>query len=70
MGDWPMKGPFDVIFCRNVLIYFDKPTKERLLQRFLKLLRPNGLLILGHSESVARDYSELEAVGQTTYRKL
>ncbi|MEZ5974559.1 MAG: CheR family methyltransferase [Planctomycetota bacterium] len=53
MGDWPMKGPFDVIFCRNVMIYFDPPTKARLLTRMMKLLRPNGLLIIGSSEGAA-----------------
>ena len=49
---WPIRGQLDIIFCRNVIIYFDRPTKQRVLERFLGLLKDDGLLILGHSESV------------------
>jgi chemotaxis protein methyltransferase CheR len=48
---YPVDGPFDAIFCRNVMIYFDKPTQYRILQRFAPLLRPDGLLFAGHSEN-------------------
>ncbi len=53
MEDWPMTGPFDIIFCRNVMIYFDKPTQEQLVQRYWSKLKMGGYLFVGHSESLA-----------------
>lgn len=70
LGDWPMARPFDVIFCRNVMIYFDGPTKERLVERFARQLVPGGYLYIGHSERVSGPASALlEPVGPTIYRR-
>lgn len=70
MQDWPIKGPFDIIFCRNVAIYFDKDTQSRLWGRFADMLPAGGYLCIGHSERVAGPAStSLETVGVTTYRK-
>lgn len=67
MGHWPMKGRFDAIFCRNVVIYFDEATQARMWSRFGPLLNPGGRLYVGHSERVtATDL--LETDGLTTYR--
>lgn len=64
---WPLKGPFDVIFCRNVLIYFDKPTQYRLMQRFHQLMTPDSLLFVGHSESLAHATDLFRLKGKTIY---
>lgn len=69
LDPWPAKGPFDVIMCRNVLIYFDRETQNSLIDRYFDLLRPGGLLILGHSESITKDESPLEVKGRTIFRK-
>jgi len=69
MDRWPMKGPFDIIFCRNVMIYFDRETKEQLLQRFWKMLAPGGYLFIGHSESLAPLSSPFLYVKPAIYRK-
>lgn len=69
LHDWPMHGPFDAIFCRNVVIYFDKPTKQRLFQRYAGLLPEGGYLFLGHSESMYGLNDNFELIGRTVYRK-
>lgn len=70
MGAWPMHRAFDVIFCRNVMIYFDIPTKERLIERFARQLVGGGYLYIGHSERVSGPASALlDAVGPTIYRR-
>lgn len=69
-GDWPMRGHFQVIFCRNVMIYFDLPTKERLVARFADMLEPGGHLYIGHSERVSGPAADLlDQVGPTIYRR-
>jgi chemotaxis protein methyltransferase CheR len=70
MGSWPIKGPFDAIFCRNVVIYFDRDTQSTIWQRLTRLLDNNGALYIGHSERVSGPASDiLAADGITTYRK-
>ncbi len=69
-GPWPMQGKFDVIFCRNVMIYFDNPTKERLVARFAEALVPGGWLYVGHSERVTGPALRMLATaGPTIYRR-
>lgn len=69
LHEWPMRGPFEAIFCRNVVIYFDKPTKQRLFERYAGLLEQGGYLFLGHSESMYGLSDSFELVGRTVYRK-
>jgi len=69
LHDWPMQGPFDAIFCRNVVIYFDKPTKEKLFSRYARMLPSGGYLFLGHSESMHGLSNDFELIGRTVYRK-
>jgi chemotaxis protein methyltransferase CheR len=66
-NDWKINGPFDVIFCRNVMIYFDKPTQSRILERFAPLMRPDGLLFAGHSESLFHVSHLFQLRGKTVY---
>ncbi|HJX17666.1 MAG TPA: protein-glutamate O-methyltransferase [Acidiferrobacterales bacterium] len=65
---WPMRAPFDVIFCRNVLIYFDKATQCRLLERMSTMLSPDGFLMLGHAEAVHGFDSLYRAAGHSIYQ--
>lgn len=67
----PVKGPFDAIFCRNVAIYFDMETQQRVWNNFAKLLLPGGYLFIGHSERLTGPALEmLKVTGVTTYRKI
>ncbi len=69
MGEWPMKGPFDVIFCRNVMIYFDKVVQGQLVDRFWNFLKPGGHLFVGHSESLAGSPHKFRYVQPAIYVK-
>ncbi len=66
---WPVSGPFDAIFCRNTMIYFDKTTQKRILERFAPLLKPDGLLFAGHSESFSYITDAFRLRGQTVYTR-
>ncbi len=68
IGPWPMKGPFDAIFCRNVAIYFDKPTQGEVFGRFAKMLAPEGFLYIGHSENLGSGGEGFRLVGKTIYQ--
>jgi chemotaxis protein methyltransferase CheR len=69
MKDWPIKGPLDLVFCRNVMIYFDRPTQTRLVNRFWDLLDSGGLLFTGHSESLAPIEHKFDCIEPTIYIK-
>lgn len=68
MGDWPLKGPLDVIFCRNVVIYFDLETQRRLINRYADLLAPGGYLIMGHSENLHKVSKRFKLIEKTIYQ--
>ena len=68
MAEWPFSEPFDVIFCRNVVIYFDKETQKNLWRRYSQLLVPSGYLFVGHSESITGQ-ADLQLVGRTIYQR-
>lgn len=66
-NNWSLNGPFDVIFCRNVMIYFDKPTQGNILKKFLPLMKQDGLLFAGHSENFLYVSDDFKLRGKTVY---
>jgi len=70
MNPFPMKGPLDAIFCRNVVIYFDKDTQRDLFGRMAQLQRPGAVLFLGHSESLFKVSTDYSLIGKTIYRRV
>lgn len=69
-ANWRLDPPYDLIFCRNVMIYFDKPTQTKVLERMLPMMSPGGLYIAGHSESFAHLSKLVRLVGKTTYQAI
>ena len=69
MHAWPMKGPFNAIFCRNVMIYFDRPTQQTLVNRFWDLLEPGGYLFVGHSEGLSGIKHRFQYTKPAVYKK-
>ncbi|QRM21090.1 chemotaxis protein CheR [Dechloromonas sp. TW-R-39-2] len=65
--NWPVRGPLDIIFCRNVMIYFDKPTQYKILARFAPMMQPDGLMFAGHSESFLHAADLFKSLGKTVY---
>ena len=70
MESWPFQGQFDAVFCRNVMIYFDGPTKSKLIDRLVQQIKPGRWLYIGHSESLLGSHPKLELVGRTIYRRI
>ena len=69
MKPW-QQAPMDIIFCRNVIIYFDKESKKRLVERFADVIKPGGFLFIGHSESLFKVTDRFELIGKTIYRRV
>lgn len=69
LHEWPMKGSFDLMFCRNVVIYFDKDTQRVLFDRYADLLAAQGHLFIGHSETLFKVSTRFESLGHTIYKK-
>ncbi len=70
LGAWPMKGLFDVIFCRNVLIYFSPENRVKTVRRLAQQLKPGGVLMLGHSEAVLGNQTQLTSIGKTAFQRV
>lgn len=66
---WPVRGPFEAVFCRNVMIYFDKPTQYAILKKFVPVIQPHGLLFAGHSESFMHASDLFRTTGRTVYQR-
>lgn len=69
LQSWPMKGEFDFMFCRNVVIYFDKPTKINLFERYANIISSKGFLFIGHSETLFQISDRFDSLGGTIYQK-
>lgn len=70
LRDWPFTGPFDIVFCRNVVIYFDKDTQRVLFDRIANVMANNAPLLIGHSESLFKVSERFKLIGQTIYTKI
>ena len=68
--EYPFKGQFQIVFCRNVMIYFDEPVRNELLQRYHRYLEPDGYLFIGHSESIGRDNKYFRFIRPAIYQKI
>ena len=69
LNEWPMKGKFDIIFCRNVVIYFDMETQKKLFDRYAEILTPNGHIFIGHSENLNKVCNRFNTLGRTIYQR-
>ncbi len=67
--DWPFREPFDVVFCRNVMIYFDAETQRRVLERIHRVMKPGGILFVGHAENFSESRDLFTLKGKTAYER-
>jgi chemotaxis protein methyltransferase CheR len=67
--DWPFRDPFDVVFCRNVMIYFDAPTQRKVLERIHRVMKPGGMLFVGHAENFSESRDLFVLRGKTVYER-
>jgi len=67
--DWPFREPFDAVFCRNVMIYFDAPTQRRVLEKIYRVMKPGGLLFVGHAENFSDSKDLFVLKGKTVYER-
>jgi chemotaxis protein methyltransferase CheR len=67
--DWPFSEPFDVVFCRNVMIYFDAQTQRKVLERIFKVMKPGALLFVGHAENFSESRDMFILKGKTVYER-
>ncbi len=70
LHNWPVKGPFDIIFCRNTVIYFDKPTQKIIFNKFADLMKENAWLYIGHSENLFNVSDRFKLLGRTIYQRV
>ena len=68
--DWPFKEPFDIVFCRNVMIYFDAPTQRKVLERIHRVMKPGGMLFVGHAENFSESRDLFVLRGKTVYERI
>ena len=68
--DWPFKEPFDIVFCRNVMIYFDAATQRKVLERIHRVMKPGGLLFVGHAENFSESRDLFILRGKTVYERI
>jgi chemotaxis protein methyltransferase CheR len=67
--DWPFREPFDIVFCRNVMIYFDAPTQRKVLERIHRVMKPGGMLFVGHAENFSESRDLFTLKGKTAYER-
>ena len=69
-NDWPFRDPFNIVFCRNVMIYFDGPTQRKVLERIHRVMTPGGLLFVGHAENFSESRDLFILKGKTVYERI